>query len=163
MELKSLGSVRWGDYSKSVLLIAAASLLGSRLEHTIAAANIVMLYILVVVITAVRWGRGPSILAAALSVLVFDVVFVPPHFSLNVAGYQYLIAFATLFIVGIVVSTLTVRARDRAEADRGIGIPAADLEQVFNKFYRVRCRSCGTRVTSGIGGRSAAKGGARCP
>ncbi|MBN1503475.1 MAG: DUF4118 domain-containing protein [Candidatus Eisenbacteria bacterium] len=118
MRRKSLRAIRWGDYVKSVALIAAVSILGSLLEHSIAAANIVMLYILVVVVTAVRWGKGPSILAAALSVLVFDVFFVPPHFSLNVADYQYLIAFATLFMVGLVVSTLTVRTRDQADAAR---------------------------------------------
>ena len=38
----------------------------------------VLLYLLAVVIAAARFGRGPSLLAATLSVLAFDFFFVPP-------------------------------------------------------------------------------------
>ena len=37
-----------------------------------------MLYLLVVVLAAARFGRGPSLLAATLSVLAFDFFFIPP-------------------------------------------------------------------------------------
>ena len=104
------------NYLKSIALLAIVSLLGSMLRHSIAHTNLAMLYILVVVITAVRWGRGPSLVASILSVLIFDFFFVPPHLSLTVVDTQYLIAFATLFIVGMVISTLTLKAKEQAEA-----------------------------------------------
>ena len=104
------------NYLKSIALLAVVSLFGSMLRHSIAHTNLAMLYILVVVITAVRWGRGPSLVASILSVLIFDFFFVPPHLSLTVADTQYLIAFATLFIVGMVISTLTLKAKEQAEA-----------------------------------------------
>jgi len=103
------------NYLKSIALIVAVSMFGSLLQHSIAHTNLAMLYILVVVITAVRWGRGPSLVAAILSVLILDFFFVPPHFSLTVADSQYLITFATLFIVGMVISTLTLKAREQAD------------------------------------------------
>lgn len=103
------------NYLKSLLLLIIVSFLGSVLQHSIAHTNLAMLYILVVVITAIRWGRGASIFSAILSVLIFDFFFVPPHFSLTVADTQYLIAFATLFVVAIVVSNLTLRAKEQAE------------------------------------------------
>ncbi|MBN2408281.1 MAG: DUF4118 domain-containing protein [Candidatus Aminicenantes bacterium] len=106
------------NYLKSVLMILVASLLGSFLQHTIALTNLAMLYILVVVITAIKWGKGPSLAASVLSVLVFDFFFVPPQYSLTVAHAQYLIAFATLFIVGLVISNLALKAKERAEAAR---------------------------------------------
>jgi two-component system sensor histidine kinase KdpD len=104
------------NYLKSILMIILVSLLGGFLQHAIALTNLAMLYILVVVITAVRWGKGPSLVASVLSVLVFDFFFVPPQFSLTVAHTQYLITFATLFIVGLVISALTLRAKERAQA-----------------------------------------------
>jgi two-component system sensor histidine kinase KdpD len=104
------------NYLKSILMIIVVSLLGSFLQHTIALTNLAMLYILVVVITAIRWGKGPSLVAAILSVLVFDFFFVPPRYSLTVAHAQYLIAFATLFTVALVISSLALKAKERAEA-----------------------------------------------
>lgn len=103
------------NYLKSIILITVVSLLGGLLQHSIAHTNLAMLYILVVVVTAVRWGRGPSLVAAILSVLVLDFFFVPPHFSLTVADTQYLITFTTLFIVGTVISELTLKAREHAD------------------------------------------------
>ena len=41
-----------------------------------------MIYLLVVVIAAARFGRGPSLLAATLSVLAFDFFFIPPYLHL---------------------------------------------------------------------------------
>jgi len=55
-------------------------------------------------------------MAAILSVFIFDFFFVPPHLSLTVADTEYLIAFATLFIVGMVISNLTLKAKEQAEA-----------------------------------------------
>ncbi|OGD20589.1 MAG: hypothetical protein A2Y69_10500 [Candidatus Aminicenantes bacterium RBG_13_59_9] len=104
------------NYLKSILLIIIVSLFGSLFQHTIALTNLAMLYILVVVITAIRWGRRPALAAAVLSVLVFDFFFVPPRYSLTVAHAQYLITFATLFTVGLVISSLALKAKERAEA-----------------------------------------------
>src|SRR5271167_3686381 len=51
--------------------------------------NIVAVFILTVVLVAVRFGRGPSALAAILSVGAFDYFFVPPRFSFAVSDVQY--------------------------------------------------------------------------
>jgi two-component system sensor histidine kinase KdpD len=48
-------------------------------------ANIVMLFLLTVVLVAVRLGRGPAVAAAFLSVAAFDFFFVPPRFSFAVS------------------------------------------------------------------------------
>jgi two-component system sensor histidine kinase KdpD len=75
-----------------------------------------MLYLLVVVITAVRWRYGTAVLCSALSVLVFNFFFVPPEYTLHVEGAQYLLTFAGLFVVGVVIAGLTNRVREQAVA-----------------------------------------------
>ena len=53
-------------------------------------ANIVMLFLLAVVGVALKWGRGPAVLAAFVSVAAFDFFFVPPRLSFAVSDVQYL-------------------------------------------------------------------------
>ena len=81
-------------------------------------ANLVMVYLLGVVLVATRLGRGPSIFASVLSVAAFDFFFVPPFLSFVVSDTQYLVTFAVMLVVAVVISTLTVRIRQRAESAR---------------------------------------------
>ena len=87
---------------------------------------LVMVYLLIVVITAVYLGRGPAILASFLSVLAFDFFFILPFFTFAVSDTQYIITFIALFLVGLVISQLTVRAREQAEAAQQAQPEAAD-------------------------------------
>jgi two-component system sensor histidine kinase KdpD len=73
--------------------------------------DLVMLYVLVIMVTASLFGRGPSLLAATLSVLTYDFFFIPPIFTLAVDDPRHLITFAIMFTVGLVTSGLTHRVR----------------------------------------------------
>ncbi|MFL6203053.1 MAG: DUF4118 domain-containing protein [Thermoanaerobaculia bacterium] len=103
-------------YLWSLGLVALASavcaLLFGRLEPT----NLVMVFLLGVVGAAAWLGRGPSILAAVLSVAAFDFFFVRPYLTFAVSDTQYLVTFAVMLITGLLVSTLTARLRLQAEA-----------------------------------------------
>ncbi len=74
-------------------------------------ANIVMLFLLCVVLVAVKLGRGPSILAAFLAVASFDLFFVPPRFSFAVSDVQYLVTFAVMLGVGLLIGQLAANLR----------------------------------------------------
>jgi two-component system sensor histidine kinase KdpD len=103
---------RWGDYLKSSGVVLTASLLAAGLHQLqLAEANIVMIFLAAVAFVAYRFGRGPAIWASVASVLIFDVCFVPPRFSLSVNDTQYLFTFAVLLTIGILISTLTARLR----------------------------------------------------
>ena len=78
--------------------------------------NLIMVYLLGVVVVATRAGRGPTALASVLSVAAFDFFFVPPYLSFAVSDTEYLITFAVMLVVALVISGLTVRIR--AQADR---------------------------------------------
>jgi two-component system sensor histidine kinase KdpD len=76
--------------------------------------NIVAVFILVVVLVGVRWGRGPAALAAILSVCSFDFFFVPPRFSFAVSDVQYLLTFFIMLAVGLITGQLTAGLRFQA-------------------------------------------------
>lgn len=103
-------------YFWSVALTALTTLAGHFFGREISPTNLVMLYLLTVVVVAVYLGRGPSMLAALLGVLTFDFFFVPPFYTFVVDDTEYILTFIGLFIVGVVVSALTARAREQAEA-----------------------------------------------
>ena len=70
-----------------------------------------MLFLLAVMVTAIRFGRGPSLLAAGLGVACYDFFFVPPFHTFPVQDRRYFLTFAMMFGVGIVMSELTGRLR----------------------------------------------------
>ncbi|HEY6872761.1 MAG TPA: sensor histidine kinase KdpD [Geobacteraceae bacterium] len=119
--------IPWSGYLKSLALVAAATLLGELVRPLLAPTNMVMLYLLAVVLAAVRLGLKPAIVTAFLGVIAFDFFLVPPHFSFTVADTQYLITFFALFTVGVVISTLVAQARERAEAIRKREVQTASL------------------------------------
>ena len=81
-------------------------------------ANLIMVYLLGVLIGATRFGRGPSLLASLLSVAAFDFFFVPPVFTFSVSDTQYLVTFAVMLVVALVISDLATRIRTQAESAR---------------------------------------------
>ncbi|MBN3734781.1 DUF4118 domain-containing protein [Burkholderia sp. Tr-20390] len=84
-------------------ITVVASLVSERLDLT----NLVMLYLLGVVFSAVRLGRGPGVLQSFLSVAAFDYFFVPPRMSFSVSDTQYLLTFFGMLLTSLVISHLT--------------------------------------------------------
>ncbi len=105
-------------YAQAVAVVAAATGLSWLMFPFVDPANLIMTYLLGVVVIATRYGRGASVLASATSVAAFDFFFVPPHLTFAVADTQYVMTFAVMLLVGLVISGLTLRIRRQAEAAR---------------------------------------------
>ena len=108
--------LRMHPYLTALLAVALATAIGWATRTVLIPSDPIMLYLLGIVLVAVRTGKGPSLLAAALSVAAYDFFFVPPFFTFAVTDVRHVLTFATMFVVGAVLSTLTVRLR-RQEQD----------------------------------------------
>ena len=86
-----------------------------------------MLYLAAVVVVSVFLGRGPAIATAFLSVLAFDFFLVPPQLTFAVSDTEYVLTFAGLFVVGLVVSTLASRVRAQAASARRRELQTSEL------------------------------------
>lgn len=106
------------QYLKALLVVIICTGLVKLMHGRFEQSTIVMGYMVGVVIVAMLYGRGPSIMASFLSVAVFDFVFVPPHFTFAVSDVQYLITFLVMLIVALIISTLMVEIKQQAEAAR---------------------------------------------
>ncbi|MDU0457118.1 MAG: sensor histidine kinase KdpD [Geobacteraceae bacterium] len=114
-------------YTASLMLVAAATILCELLRPFLAPTNMVMFYLLAVVVASVRLGRKPAIATVFLGVLAFNFFFVPPRLTFVVSDAQYLLTFLGLFVVGMVISSLVARARERAEVMRSREVQTASL------------------------------------
>ena len=98
----------------TLLLGGVLALFARLLMPYVDAANLVMLFLLGVVLIALRYGRGPASLAAIVYVGLFDFFFVDPHFSFAVSDVQYLLTFAVMLAVGLLIGQLTAGVRYQA-------------------------------------------------
>jgi two-component system sensor histidine kinase KdpD len=82
--------------------------------------NLVMVYLLGATIAALRLGRGPASVTAVANVIAFDYFFVPPRFSLAVSDFQYVVTFAVMLAVTLIIASLVanVRAQTRVAGAR---------------------------------------------
>ena len=96
----------------------AAALAFTPLTRWLDLANIAMLFLLVVLLVAVRLGRGPSVLATCVCVAAFDFFFVPPRYDFAVSDVQYLITFGVMLAVGLITGQLTAGLRFQARVAR---------------------------------------------
>lgn len=99
-------------------MVAVVTAIGFPTAGHVAATNLVMLYLLAVLISALRWGRGPAACAALLGALVFDFFFIAPYRSFATSDFWYLITCAALLAVGLITSTLAAEAREQTEIAR---------------------------------------------
>src|SRR5262245_48656473 len=103
------GAVLW-----TAIAVAVAGLLFEPPDMSVEA----MVIILGVVVTAQRHGRWPAVVASVLGSLAFDFFFLEPRFTFTVADPAYLFAFGVMLAVGLVVGSLVVQVRERADAAR---------------------------------------------
>jgi two-component system sensor histidine kinase KdpD len=100
-------------WAAGATLISAvlAKLMHGRFEQS----NLAMIFLLGVALIASRFGRGPSIFASVLGVLVFDFFFVTPYHSFAVSDTQYLITLGAMLAVAMLISNLTANVRSQAK------------------------------------------------
>ena len=108
--------VKWHGFAAALAACGATALLATPLLGVLELTNIVMLFLLAVVGVALIFGRGPAVFAAFVGVGLFDLFFVPPRFSLEVSDFQYLVTFAVMLTVALVVGQLTAGLKVQVDA-----------------------------------------------
>jgi two-component system sensor histidine kinase KdpD len=135
-------------YAWSALVVALTTLGAWAAHGRLDNSNIIMLYLLGVAFVATRFGRWPSVLAATLSVAAFDFFYVYPYLTFAVGDSQYVVTFAVMLVVALLISTLAVRVRDQ-------GVRAREREERTRVLYTVGRELGSLRRPEEIAGASA--------
>ncbi|MBF0517464.1 MAG: sensor histidine kinase KdpD [Nitrospirae bacterium] len=126
--------LRIRDIILSAVTVAVCTAASEVMDNYAALADIAMLYLLGVVFTATRAGQKPSYVTALFSVLAFDFFFVPPRYSFEVSTPAYLVTFAVMFSIAVVISKLTSRVKAQADSARKRQQVTASLYNLSRKL-----------------------------
>ncbi|MGN0438222.1 MAG: DUF4118 domain-containing protein [Lachnospiraceae bacterium] len=104
------------DVLKSIGMIVAASAIGLLFWHLgMSEANIITVYILgVLIISIVTTRRIYSLIAAGVSVIVFNFLFTEPRYTLLAYDKDYPVTFITMFVAAFLTGSLAVRLKQQA-------------------------------------------------
>ncbi len=87
------------------------------MEKVVGISHISLLFLTASVVASALCGRGPGIMAAALSVLSYDYFFIPPRNSFRVSGAE-IVSLVLLLAIALTIGHLADRLRQQVEAAR---------------------------------------------
>ncbi|HTI98350.1 MAG TPA: sensor histidine kinase KdpD [Dongiaceae bacterium] len=108
----------WEQYLAAAAIIAVTGLLNLGLMAVSGPRVPGLVFLLAVVLVALKLGRGPVLLAGAVSALAWNFFFLPPRFTFHIERLEDFILFALYFVVAIVLGQLVARIRTQEEAER---------------------------------------------
>ena len=135
------GAATRHPYAGTGVMIAGATALGMLVQGALYPANLDALFLLVVFVSALKWGRGPALLAASVGTLVFDLCFIPPQFSFAVSDLSYCVTLVVFVTIAVITSELASRAHDllreqsaRARAEALVQAKEALLNRIAHEL-----------------------------
>src|SRR6266436_4373797 len=112
------------QYGLVVVVMLAVSVLNIILNPIVGVHATALVYLLAVVLLGLFVQRGPILLAASLSAVVWDYFFLPPVFAFRVSHFEDALLLGMYFIVAIILGQLTTRIRAQQEAEREVKLIA---------------------------------------
>ncbi|GIP21029.1 ATP-binding protein [Paenibacillus sp. J22TS3] len=137
MEQKTTESFIWKPYLITVLFIVLMTIGLRATRDFFDQVNAVLLYLVPVLYSAVRWGRGPAFFTAGIGILAFDFFFVPPVFSFTVSDLRYLISFIVFMSVAGLTAGLASKLRSQIVQARQREASTAALYALSRKITAV--------------------------
>lgn len=94
--------------------------------------------LLLVLLTATRWGIRPAVIASVVGVFYFNYFFLPPLGTLTIADPDNWVALFAFLVTALVVGQLSARAKQRAEeAEAG----RREIERLYRESQEIFARA----------------------
>jgi two-component system, OmpR family, sensor histidine kinase KdpD len=106
-------AIQWERYWAALLICACSTAIAAIMYPYFELSNLVMVYLLGATVAALILGRGPASLAAVANVVALDFCFVPPRFSFAVSDFQYLVTFAVMLTMALIIANLVANVRSQ--------------------------------------------------
>lgn len=131
-------NIPWKYYGFAMMAVAAASIINLVLYPYMHTSSLIMFYLLAVTLVALFGKIGPSAFASVLSVITYDFLFIPPFFTCSIRNLQDIFTLATMLLVALIVSNLTIHARRQTEMARFAEHQTADLHSLSRTLASTR-------------------------
>ncbi|WP_457969944.1 sensor histidine kinase KdpD [Pseudomonas sp. R4-84] len=106
------------DYALALAATMTASALAWGVSGLLALPNISLVFLMAVLLVAVRSSLGPALACAALSFLAYDFLFIPPNFSLTIQREEDVLTLAFFLLMAALTGNLAARQRRQLQALR---------------------------------------------
>ncbi len=106
----------WRGHIASIALVAVAGLFAAVVDEFSKGANLAMIFLVSVLISAMAFGLWPAVTAAAFAAFVYNFFFLEPRLSIAIGHPADLFTFLVFFAVALGTGWLTGRIRDQAVA-----------------------------------------------
>lgn len=106
------------QYALAAGVVAATTLVNLLLRNWTGYYALSLIYLMAVVGLGFYVGRGPTLLAATSSALLWNVLFLPPTYTLYITSVQDGMMFGMFFVVALAMGQLTTRLRAQQSAER---------------------------------------------
>ena len=100
-------------YIGAAIMTGLLTILVSPFKEALGLVNIVMLYLIPILFSAIWWGTLPAVVTAFMAVFIFDFFLVPPVKSFTVADIRYLLTFGIFLMVALFTGELSTRLRQQ--------------------------------------------------
>lgn len=111
-------SIRWNEFAQALGLTALVTLLCLPTFPFTGYTVPAFVYLLAIVLGSLWWGRTATLMMAAVSALAWNLLFIPPRFTLHVEKPEDMAMLAMFFVVSLAMGHLTTRLRLREHAER---------------------------------------------
>ncbi|MCL5032166.1 MAG: DUF4118 domain-containing protein [Thermotogae bacterium] len=101
------------NYLLGVSGVTLATGISLLLKNQLTGFDMMFIFLIPLMLTALYLGIGPSILAIFLSILTYDYLFTHPYFSFEVSDFDHLISFVVYTSIVVVISVLASQSRKR--------------------------------------------------
>ena len=98
---------RWIPWMATPALVAATTAICLALDGVVPDAALGMVYLVPIVAAAVAFGPSPGITAAALAFLAWNFLFLPPRYTLAIAGVQDVVGVVVFALVALLLTGTT--------------------------------------------------------
>jgi two-component system sensor histidine kinase KdpD len=105
-------------YLIGTALVGVATAIGYVFDRQIDLPNVSMIFIPVVLFSAIRHGLLPSLWTTVLSTLAYNFFFLEPLYTLTIEDPQNIVALVFLLVTAIIASQLAAQSRAQAQAAR---------------------------------------------
>lgn len=128
------------QYALALGVAALTTVLGLLIQSFVGYWSVALIYLLTVTIAGVSLRRGPTLLLAALSALLWNFIFIPPVYTFYIGRPHDVMMFAMFFIVALVVGHLTTLLRDRERLEHRRELRATALYQLTRRLAAATSR-----------------------
>jgi two-component system sensor histidine kinase KdpD len=116
--LIAVNASAFSSYLLAMVAMACLTIANLLLSSFIGYRTVALNYLLGIVLLAFFVGRGPMLVAATVSALAWNFLFLPPRFTFSIHGFEDVMMFAMYFVIAIVLGQLIAKIRMQEEAER---------------------------------------------